>query len=59
MGDVVAADAATVMDPHLLVGAASGDGQQLALQDLIDANRAAHHLPTSAPTTTGQAWGGL
>ena len=45
----LAAETATVIDPHLLAGAAPGDGQQLTLQELIGTKRAAYHLYTGTP----------
>jgi enoyl-CoA hydratase/carnithine racemase len=51
----LAAETATIMDPHLLAGAAPGDGQQLTLQELIGTKRAAYHLYTSRPIDARQA----
>ncbi len=45
----LAAETATIIDPHLLVGAAPGDGQQLTLQELIGTKGAAYHLYTGQP----------
>jgi enoyl-CoA hydratase/carnithine racemase len=45
----LAAESATIIDPHLLAGAAPGDGQQLTLQELIGTKRAAYHLYTGQP----------
>jgi enoyl-CoA hydratase/carnithine racemase len=51
----LAAETATVVDPHLAAGVAPGDGQQLALQELIGTKRAAYHLYTGEPITARQA----
>jgi enoyl-CoA hydratase/carnithine racemase len=51
----LAADTATIMDPHLPAGVAPGDGQQLTLQELIGTKRAAYHLYTGEPITARQA----
>lgn len=51
----LAAEAATIIDPHLLAGAAPGDGQQLTLQELIGTKRAAYHLYTGQPISAQQA----
>jgi enoyl-CoA hydratase/carnithine racemase len=51
----LAADTATIVDPHLLVGAAPGDGQGLTLQELIGTKRAAYHLYTGTPIDARQA----
>jgi enoyl-CoA hydratase/carnithine racemase len=51
----LAAETATIIDPHLAVGAAPGDGQQLTLQELIGSKRAAYHLYTSEPIGARQA----
>jgi enoyl-CoA hydratase/carnithine racemase len=51
----LAAETATIIDPHLLVGAAPGDGQQLTLQELIGTKRAAYHLYTGQPIGARQA----
>lgn len=45
----LAAETATIVDPHFLVGTVPGDGLQLALQELIGAKRAAAYLYTGAP----------
>lgn len=45
----LAAETATIVDPHFLVGTVPGDGLQLSLQELIGAKRAAYHLYTGAP----------
>ncbi|MFI5694806.1 enoyl-CoA hydratase/isomerase family protein [Kribbella sp. NPDC051586] len=45
----LAAETATFMDPHFLVGVVPGDGQQLAFQELLGAKRAAYHLYTGQP----------
>jgi enoyl-CoA hydratase/carnithine racemase len=45
----LAAETATIMDPHFLAGTAPGDGLQLGLQELIGTKRAAHYLYTGAP----------
>ncbi|ADP82356.1 enoyl-CoA hydratase/isomerase family protein [Pseudofrankia inefficax] len=51
----LASTAATIVDPHFLVGAAPGDGQQLTLQELIGTKRAAYHLYTGEPIGAQQA----
>jgi enoyl-CoA hydratase/carnithine racemase len=51
----LAADTATIVDPHLPTGAAPGDGQGLTLQELIGTKRAAYHLYTGQPITAQQA----
>jgi len=51
----LAAETATIVDPHLLAGAAPGDGQQLTLQELIGTKRAAYHLYTGRPIDARQA----
>lgn len=51
----LAAETATIIDPYLLAGAAPGDGQQLTLQELIGAKRAAYHLCTGRPIGARQA----
>jgi enoyl-CoA hydratase/carnithine racemase len=51
----LAADTATIIDPHLPAGSAPGDGQQLTLQELIGAKRAAYHLYTGLPIGARQA----
>lgn len=51
----LAAETATIIDPHLLAGTAPGDGQQLTLQELIGAKRAAYHLYTGQPISARQA----
>jgi enoyl-CoA hydratase/carnithine racemase len=51
----LAAETATIIDPHLLAGAAPGDGQQLTLQELIGTKRAAYHLYTGQPIGARQA----
>ncbi|WP_433524527.1 enoyl-CoA hydratase/isomerase family protein [Nocardia pseudovaccinii] len=51
----LAAETATIMDPHLLVGTAPGDGQQLTLQELIGTKRAAYHMYTGLPLGARQA----
>ncbi|TQS46204.1 enoyl-CoA hydratase/isomerase family protein [Cryptosporangium phraense] len=51
----LATETATIVDPHLLVGAAPGDGQQLTLQELIGTKRAAYHLYTGKPIGARQA----
>ncbi|HEY0450854.1 enoyl-CoA hydratase/isomerase family protein [Actinophytocola sp.] len=51
----LAAETATIVDPHLPTGAAPGDGQQLTLQELIGTKRAAYHLYTAEPITARQA----
>ena len=51
----LAAETATIIDPHLLAGAAPGDGQQLTLQELIGTKRAAYHLYTGQPIDARQA----
>jgi enoyl-CoA hydratase/carnithine racemase len=55
----LAAETATIADPHLLAGTAPGDGQQLTLQELIGTKRAAYHLYTGRPIGARQAleWG--
>ncbi|MGW4241203.1 enoyl-CoA hydratase/isomerase family protein [Nocardia sp. NPDC004722] len=45
----LAAETATIVDPHFLVGVVPGDGQQLTLQELLGAKRAAYHLYTGQP----------
>ncbi|GAA3213914.1 enoyl-CoA hydratase/isomerase family protein [Dactylosporangium siamense] len=47
----LAAETATIIDPHLPTGVAPGDGQQLTLQELIGTKRAAYHLYTGEPIT--------
>jgi enoyl-CoA hydratase/carnithine racemase len=51
----LATETAVITDPHLLVGTAPGDGQQLTLQELIGTKRAAYHLYTGQPITARQA----
>lgn len=51
----LATETATIIDPHLLAGAAPGDGQQLTLQELIGTKRAAYHLYTGQPISARQA----
>jgi enoyl-CoA hydratase/carnithine racemase len=51
----LAAETATIMDPHLLASIAPGDGQQLTLQELIGTKRAAYHLYTGQPIGAPQA----
>lgn len=51
----LAAETATIIDPHLLAGTAPGDGQQLTLQELIGTKRAAYHLYTGQPIGARQA----
>ncbi|MEC3920260.1 enoyl-CoA hydratase/isomerase family protein [Nocardia sp. CDC160] len=51
----LAAETATIIDPHLLAGSAPGDGQQLTLQELIGTKRAAYHLYTGLPIGAQQA----
>jgi enoyl-CoA hydratase/carnithine racemase len=51
----LAAETATIVDPHLLTGVAPGDGQQLTLQELIGTKRAAYHLYTGEPIAARQA----
>jgi enoyl-CoA hydratase/carnithine racemase len=51
----LAAETATIIDPHLLAGTAPGDGLQLTLQELIGAKRAAYHLYTGQPIGARQA----
>jgi enoyl-CoA hydratase/carnithine racemase len=51
----LAAETATIMDPHLPMGVAPGDGQQLTLQELIGTKRAAYHLYTGEPIGARQA----
>jgi enoyl-CoA hydratase/carnithine racemase len=51
----LAAETATITDPHLLAGTAPGDGQQLTLQELIGTKRAAYHLYTGQPIGAQQA----
>ncbi|MFI6326126.1 enoyl-CoA hydratase/isomerase family protein [Nonomuraea sp. NPDC050556] len=51
----LAAESATIVDPHLLAGVAPGDGQQLTLQELIGTKRAAYHLYTGLPITAREA----
>ncbi|MCC3314963.1 enoyl-CoA hydratase/isomerase family protein [Nocardia africana] len=45
----LAAETATIIDPHFAVGVPPGDGQQLTLQELLGAKRAAYHLYTGQP----------
>lgn len=45
----LAAETATFLDPHFLVGVVPGDGQQLAFQELLGIKRAAYHLYTGKP----------
>jgi enoyl-CoA hydratase/carnithine racemase len=42
----LAAETATIADPHFPAGTAPGDGQQLALQEILGTKRAAYHLYT-------------
>ncbi|HEY2669887.1 MAG TPA: enoyl-CoA hydratase/isomerase family protein [Rugosimonospora sp.] len=51
----LAAETATIIDPHLPTGVAPGDGQQLTLQELIGTKRAAYHLYTGEPIGAHQA----
>jgi enoyl-CoA hydratase/carnithine racemase len=51
----LAAESATIIDPHLPTGVAPGDGQQLTLQELVGAKRAAYHLYTGRPIGARQA----
>ncbi|WP_030925801.1 enoyl-CoA hydratase/isomerase family protein [Streptosporangium amethystogenes] len=51
----LAAESATIVDPHLLAGVAPGDGQQLTLQELIGTKRAAYHLYTGKPIGAQEA----
>lgn len=51
----LAAETATIVDPHLPTGVAPGDGQQLTLQELIGTKRAAYHLYTGEPIAARQA----
>ncbi|NUR85281.1 MAG: enoyl-CoA hydratase/isomerase family protein [Nonomuraea sp.] len=51
----LAAETATIVDPHVPTGVAPGDGQQLTLQELIGAKRAAYHLYTGEPIGARQA----
>jgi enoyl-CoA hydratase/carnithine racemase len=51
----LAAETATIVDPHLPTGVAPGDGQQLTLQELIGTKRAAYHLYTGEPIEARQA----
>ncbi|WP_216903796.1 enoyl-CoA hydratase/isomerase family protein, partial [Nocardia alni] len=51
----LAAESATITDPHFLAAAAPGDGQQLTLQELIGTKRAAYHLYTGQPIGARQA----
>lgn len=55
----LAAETATIVDPHLLARTAPGDGQQLTLQELIGTKRAAYHLYTGQPISAREAlaWG--
>ncbi|HUR03222.1 MAG TPA: enoyl-CoA hydratase/isomerase family protein [Nonomuraea sp.] len=52
----LAADTATILDPHLPTGVAPGDGQQLTLQELIGTKRAAYHLYTGEPIGAQRAF---
>ncbi|MFQ6330403.1 enoyl-CoA hydratase/isomerase family protein [Nocardia sp. CWNU-33] len=51
----LAADTATIIDPHFSVGVVPGDGQQLTLQELIGAKRAAYYLYTGQPIDAATA----
>ncbi|WP_426502378.1 enoyl-CoA hydratase/isomerase family protein [Dactylosporangium sp. McL0621] len=51
----LAAETATIVDPHLPTGVAPGDGQQLTLQELLGTKRAAYHLYTGEPIGARQA----
>jgi enoyl-CoA hydratase/carnithine racemase len=51
----LAAESATIVDPHLLAGVAPGDGQQLTLQELIGTKRAAYYLYTGKPIGAQEA----
>jgi enoyl-CoA hydratase/carnithine racemase len=51
----LAAETATIIDPHLPAGVAPGDGQQLTLQELIGTKRAAYHLYPGEPIGAQQA----
>jgi enoyl-CoA hydratase/carnithine racemase len=51
----LAAETATIVDPHLPTGVAPGDGQQLTLQELVGTKRAAYHLYTGEPIAARQA----
>lgn len=54
--DITLADeTATIVDPHFLVGVVPGDGQQLTLQEILGAKRAAYHLYTGAPIDASTA----
>lgn len=45
----LAGETATIVDPHFVVGVVPGDGQQLTLQEVLGAKRAAYHLYTGTP----------
>lgn len=51
----LAAETATITDPHLLASAAPGDGQGLTLQELIGTKRAAYHVYTGKPIDAREA----
>ncbi|MFI6598925.1 enoyl-CoA hydratase/isomerase family protein [Nonomuraea sp. NPDC050536] len=51
----LASETATIIDPHVITGVAPGDGQQLTLQELLGAKRAAYHLYTGQPIGAHQA----
>jgi enoyl-CoA hydratase/carnithine racemase len=51
----LAAETASIVDPHLPTGAAPGDGQALTLQELIGTKRAAYHMYTAEPIGARQA----
>ncbi|MVU82812.1 enoyl-CoA hydratase/isomerase family protein [Nocardia sp. ET3-3] len=51
----LAAETATITDPHFLVGTAPGDGQQLTLQEILGTKRASYHLYTGRPIDAREA----
>lgn len=51
----LAAETATITDPHLPSGVAAGDGQQLTLQELIGTKRAAYRMFTGEPILAAEA----